>query len=132
VLTVFSVTATLFALLAASIGERIPRRFAFTVSFLVCGAPRFIVLALDVPLILLAFATSGVGAGFINPILGALFIERIPRHMLGRVDSLAGALGWAGIPLGGVLAGATVAGIGLAPALVTQASCTSSPPSPPF
>jgi MFS family permease len=120
VLTVFSVTATLFALLAASIGERIPRRLAFTLSFLVCGAPRFIVLALDLPLwvILLAFATSGVGAGFINPILGALFIERIPRHMLGRVDSLAGALGWAGIPLGGVLAGATVAGIGLAPALV--------------
>ena len=97
VLTVFSATATLFALLAASIGERIPRRLAFTLSFLVCGAPRFIVLALDLPLwvILLAFATSGVGAGFINPILGALFIERIPRHMLGRVDSLAGALGWA-------------------------------------
>jgi predicted MFS family arabinose efflux permease len=120
ILTVFSITATVFALLAASIGERIPRRLAFTLSFLVCGAPRFIVLAFDLPLwvILLAFAASGVGAGFINPILGALFIERIPRHMLGRVDSLAGALGWAGIPLGGVLAGAAIAGIGLAPALL--------------
>ncbi|HEY0471371.1 MAG TPA: MFS transporter, partial [Kribbella sp.] len=120
VLTVFSITATAFALVAASVGERIPRRLAFTLSFLVCGAPRFVVLAFDLPLwaVLLAFAASGVGAGFINPILGALFIERIPRHMLGRVDSLAGALGWAGIPLGGVLAGVAIAGIGLAPTLL--------------
>lgn len=120
VLAVFFLAATLFALLAASIGERIPRRLAFTLSFLVCGAPRFVVLAFDLPLwvIIVAFASSGVGAGFINPILGALFIERIPRHMLGRVDSLAGALGWAGIPLGGVLAGAAIVGIGLAPALL--------------
>jgi MFS family permease len=120
VLTVFSITATLFALLAASIGERIPRRLAFTLSFLVCGAPRFIVLAFDLPFwaVLLAFGASGVGAGFINPILGALFLERIPRHLLGRVDSLAGALGWAGIPLGGVLAGAAIAGFGLAPTLL--------------
>ena len=120
ILALFFLTATLFALLAASIGERIPRRLAFTLSFLVCGAPRFVVLAFDLPLwvIVTAFAVSGIGAGFINPILGALFIERIPRHMLGRVDSLAGALGWAGMPLGGVLAGAAIAGIGIAPALL--------------
>lgn len=120
ILALFFLTATAFALLAASIGERIPRRLAFTLSFLVCGAPRFVVLAFDLPLwmIVTAFAVSGIGAGFINPILGALFIERIPRHMLGRVDSLAGALGWAGMPLGGVLAGAAIAIIGLAPALL--------------
>lgn len=119
-LTVFSVTATASALLAAAIGERIPRRSAFTLSFLVCGAPRFAILAFDVPLwlVLLTFAASGAGAGFLNPILGALFIERIPRPMLGRVGSLADALGWAGIPLGGLLAGAAVAGIGLAPAFL--------------
>lgn len=116
----FSIAATAFALLAAAIGERIPRRLAFTLSFLVCGAPRFVVLAFDVPLwlVLVTFAASGAGAGLINPILGALFIERTPRPMLGRVGSLADALGWAGIPLGGVLAGAAVTGIGLAPAFL--------------
>jgi MFS family permease len=120
VLTAFFVTATAFALVAAAVGERIPRRLAFFLSFLICGAPRFIVLALDVPLwtVLLVYAIGGIGGGFINPILGALFIERVPRPMLGRVNSLAEAVGWAGIPLGGVLAGATVAGIGLAPAFM--------------
>ena len=34
--------------------------------------------------------------------------------MLGRVGSLFESMAWAGIPLGGVLAGATIAGIGLA------------------
>ena len=75
---------------------------------------------MDVPLwvVLLVFAIGGIGGGFINPIIGALFIERVPRAMLGRVGSLADSLGWAGVPLGGVLAGAAVAGIGLAPALL--------------
>jgi MFS family permease len=117
VLTAFFVTATAFALVAAAVGERIPRRVAFILSFLICGAPRFVVLALDVPLwvVLVTYAVGGVGGGFINPILGALFIERVPRQMLGRVNSLAESVGWAGIPVGGVLAGATIAGIGLAP-----------------
>ncbi|MDX6281015.1 MAG: hypothetical protein QOH03_2086 [Kribbellaceae bacterium] len=117
VLTAFFITATAFALVAASIGERIPRRTAFILSFLICGAPRFVVLALDVPLwvVLVTYAVAGVGGGFINPVLGALFIERVPRPMLGRVNSLAESVGWAGVPLGGVLAGATIAGIGLTP-----------------
>jgi MFS family permease len=117
VLTAFFITATAFALVAASIGERIPRRTAFILSFLICGAPRFVVLALDVPLwvVLVTYAFAGVGGGFINPVLGALFIERVPRPMLGRVNSLAESVGWAGVPLGGVLAGATIAGIGLTP-----------------
>lgn len=117
VLTAFFITATAFALVAASIGERIPRRTAFILSFLICGAPRFVVLALDVPLwvVLVTYAVGGVGGGFINPVLGALFIERVPRPMLGRVNSLAESVGWAGVPLGGVLAGATIAGIGLTP-----------------
>jgi MFS family permease len=120
VLTAFFVTATAFALLAASIGERIPRRAAFILSFLICGAPRFVVLALDVPLwvVVVTYGLAGVGGGFINPVLGALFIERVPRPMLGRVNSLAESVGWAGVPLGGVLAGVTIAGIGLTPAFL--------------
>ncbi|HEU4945713.1 MAG TPA: MFS transporter [Kribbella sp.] len=134
IMTAFAVFATIFALVAAAIGERIPRRLAFTLGFLVCGAPRFVVLALDVPFwtVLAVVAVGGVGAGFINPILGALFIERIPRAMLGRVSSLAESLGWAGIPLGGILAGAAIAGIGLAPALLAAGAmyllATVSPP----
>lgn len=120
ILTSFGVTATVFALVASAIGDRIPRRLVFIVAFLICGAPRFVVMAYDAPVwaVMAVFAVGGVGAGFINPVLGALFIERIPRHMLGRVNSLAEAVCWTGVPLGGIIAGAAVAGIGLAPAFL--------------
>ncbi|GAA1551290.1 macrolide resistance MFS transporter Mrx(A) [Kribbella lupini] len=120
VLAVFSLSATLFALVAAAIGERVPRKLVFTAAFLICGAPRFLVMAFDSPLwsLMVVCAVAGVGAGFINPVLGALFIERIPRPLLGRVNSLGDALAWTGVPLGGVVAGAAIAGIGMAPALL--------------
>ncbi len=120
VLAVFSLSATLFALVAAAIGERVPRKLVFTAAFLICGAPRFLVMAFDSPLwsLMVVCAVAGVGAGFINPVLGALFIERIPRPLLGRVNSLGDALAWTGVPLGGVVAGVAIAGIGMAPALL--------------
>ena len=112
ILTSFGVTATLFALLASAVGERIPRKLVFTLAFLICGAPRFVVMAYDAPVwaLMAVYAVGGVGAGFINPVLGALFIERIPRQMLGRVNSLAEAVCWTGVPLGGIVAGAAIAG----------------------
>jgi predicted MFS family arabinose efflux permease len=75
ILTSFGVTATLFALLASAIGERIPRKLVFTLAFLICGAPRFVVMAYDAPVwaLMAVYAVGGVGAGFINPVLGALF-----------------------------------------------------------
>ncbi len=120
ILTAFGVTATLFALVASAVGDRIPRKLVFTLAFLICGAPRFVVMAFDAPVwaVMAVYAVAGVGAGFINPVLGALFIERIPRPLLGRVNSLADAVCWTGVPLGGVVAGAAIAGIGLAPALL--------------
>ncbi|MGW6282274.1 MFS transporter [Kribbella sp. NPDC055071] len=120
ILTAFGVTATLFALVASAVGDRLPRKLTFTLAFLICGAPRFIVLAVGAPLwaVVAVYAVGGIGAGFINPVLGALFIERIPREMLGRVSSLAEAVAWVGVPLGGIAAGAAIAGIGLAPALL--------------
>ncbi|WP_112242711.1 MFS transporter [Kribbella monticola] len=120
ILLSFGITATLFALLASAIGDKIPRKVVFTLAFLICGAPRFVLLAFDAPVwsVMLVYAIGGVGAGFINPVLGALFLERTPRHMLGRVGSLTNAIAWTGVPLGGVVAGAAIAGIGLVPALL--------------
>ncbi|MGC4940937.1 MFS transporter [Kribbella sp. DT2] len=123
-LAVFSLFATVFALVAAAIGDKVPRKLVFTAAFLICGAPRFLVMAFDSPLwaLLVVCAVGGIGAGFINPVLGALFIERIPRPLLGRVNSLGDALAWTGVPLGGVVAGAAIAGIGMAPALLAAAA----------
>lgn len=89
--------------------------------FLLAGAPRFLVLAFDAPLwaVLAVFAVTGFGAGFVNPVLGAVLVERVPRRMLGRVNALGDSLAWAGIPLGGLLAGAAVTAVGLVPVLLT-------------
>lgn len=120
ILLSFGITATLFALLASAIGDKLPRKVVFTVAFLICGAPRFVLLAFDAPVwsVMLVYAIGGIGAGFINPVLGALFLERIPRPMLGRVSSLTNAIAWTGVPLGGIVAGTAIAGIGLVPALL--------------
>lgn len=120
ILTSFGVTATLFALLASAIGDRIPRKLVFTVAFLIAGAPRFVAMATDAPLwtLMAVYAVGGIGAGFINPVLGAIQLERIPSHLRGRVNSLSNAVCWTGVPLGGLVAGGAVAAIGLAPALL--------------
>ncbi|WP_329003160.1 MFS transporter [Kribbella sp. NBC_00709] len=120
ILTAFGVTATAFALLASAIGDRIPRKLIFTLAFLIAGAPRFVAMATDSPVwvLMAVYAVAGIGAGFINPVLGAIRVERIPSHLLGRVNSLSNAACWTGVPLGGVVAGVGIAAIGLAPALL--------------
>ncbi|MCU7821179.1 MFS transporter [Kitasatospora sp. DSM 101779] len=117
----FSVTAAVAAVLAAAYGERVPRRAAFLAGFFLGGVPRFAAMALGAPMwcVVGLALVGGFGSGFINPILSAVFVERIPRDLLGRVSSLAEAAAWAGMPLGGILAGSAIAAAGLAPVLVT-------------
>ncbi|MFE7528633.1 MFS transporter [Kitasatospora sp. NPDC057542] len=117
---VMGATAVVGSLIAAAVASRLPRRTVFFTGFLLCGAPRFLVLALGAPmwLVLTVVAISGFGSGFLNPIIGAVLFERVPRHLLGRVHALGDSLAWAGIPLGGLVAGAAVALVGLIPSLI--------------
>ncbi|MGW0208690.1 MFS transporter [Streptomyces sp. NPDC003233] len=110
------------SLIAAMAAHRLPRRAVFFTGFLLAGAPRFLILAADAPLgaVLTVFAISGFGSGFLNPVLGAILFERVPRRMLGRVNALGDSLAWAGVPLGGLLAGAAVAAVGLVPVLLAS------------
>ncbi|MFD9004185.1 MFS transporter [Streptomyces sp. NPDC059582] len=118
--SVMGAAAVAGSLIAAAAAHRLRRRVVVLTGFLLAGAPRFLILAFDAPLgaVLAVFAVSGFGAGFINPVLGAVLFERVPRRMLGRVNALGDSLAWAGIPLGGLLAGAAVATAGLAPVLL--------------
>jgi MFS family permease len=74
----------------------------------------------DVPLALVftTMAIGGFASGFLNPIVSAVLFERIPKPMVGRVSSMATALGWSLIPFGGVFGGALISGIGLPAALL--------------
>ncbi|MER6977637.1 MFS transporter [Streptomyces carpinensis] len=108
------------SLIAAMAAHRLRRRMVFFTGFLLAGAPRFLILASHAPMwaVLAVFAVSGFGAGFVNPVLGAVLFERVPRRLLGRVNALGDSLAWAGIPLGGLIAGAVVSAVGLAPVLL--------------
>ena len=114
------ISAICGSLIAAVVAHRLPRRLVFFTAFLLAGAPRYLVLASGAPLwtVYVVFAVGGFGAGFLNPILGAIMYERIPQRMLGRVGALSDSLAWAGMPLGGLIAGGLVVLLGIVPALV--------------
>jgi MFS family permease len=116
----FSGASAVGSLLAAAYAERLPRYATYLVCFLVTGLPRFAIMAFDTPLwSVLAFAVvGGFAAGFLNPILGAVIYERVPDHLVGRVTSLSTACCFALMPLGGLVGGFLVGGIGLAAAML--------------
>lgn len=107
------------SLVATTMAGRFSRRTAYLAGFILAGAPRYLALAVGAPLwvIIGSNIVAGLGSGFINPTIDAVFFERVPRNLIGRVGSLANALAWAGLPVGGVVGGAAVAALGVAPAL---------------
>ena len=117
---VFGGGSALGAICAAAWAVRLPRYRVYLLAFLICGAPRYLALAWDNPLwlVLPVAAVSGFGAGFINPVLGAVIFERIPQPLVGRVTSLTTALAFALMPLGGLLGGVLVSGFGLTVAML--------------
>ncbi len=117
---VFSTAAVLGSVVAATVAERLPRFWTYLIAFLLGGLPKFVALALGIPLagVLAVAVIGGFAVGFINPILSAVIYERIPAHLIGRVTSLQNSLCWAGIPFGGIIGGLLVTRIGLSPALL--------------
>jgi MFS family permease len=61
---------------------------------------------------------ASMGAGPLNPILGAVQFERIPRTMRGRVGGAIGAGAWSAMPLGMLLGGVLTEQIGVQPMLL--------------
>ena len=108
-------------------GERLPRFKVYLVGFFIGGVPRFVALAVGAPLwvVLVVGFVGGCAAGFLNPILGAVLFERIPKPLMGRVSSMNIAMSWSLIPFGGLLGGIAVTAIGLSPALLRSARRTS-------
>ncbi|KQR31365.1 MFS transporter [Curtobacterium sp. Leaf154] len=112
---VFGGAAFLGSVAFGYVAHRVPRRVVFALCFVLAGGPSLVVpaLGLGLPWMLASAALSGLAAGSINPILGAVELERIPEHMRARVFGLLGAGAWAGIPVGGLLAGLAADGVGV-------------------
>ena len=116
----FAGASAIGSLVAAAYGDRLPRYVTYLVCFLVTGLPRFVIMAVDTPLwgILAFCVVAGCASGFLNPILGAVIYERVPEHLIGRVSSLSTACCFALMPLGGLVGGFLVGGVGLAAAML--------------
>ena len=115
VLTSMAACSMISSLLASWRGDRLPRRLTYFVAFAIAGPPPFLVLAMDPPLwvVVVTYAISGLASGLLNPMIGAIFFERIPRRLVGRVGALADAVAWAAMPLGGLVASGLIALAGL-------------------
>lgn len=116
----FSVGAVLRNIVTTWLGPRLPRRLTYAVGFLLTGGPRYLALAAATtvsPVLVVAFV-SGLSAGGINPILGAVEYERVPRHLRARVLGALGATAWAGVPVGSLGGGALTSAVGVRTALV--------------
>ncbi|MGW7054978.1 MFS transporter [Streptomyces sp. NPDC054887] len=117
---VFGGSALLGALLYGAVGERFPRRAVFTVAFLLCGLPRFVVAALTDGTVALAvtMAAGGLAAGMLNPVLTTVTYERVPQELRSRVGGVTTAGCELTMPLGGLAAGLLVEQAGLVTALL--------------
>jgi predicted MFS family arabinose efflux permease len=102
------------------VAHRLPsRRLTFLSSFIVAPAVGFGTLAATSPLgVVAAAALAGLIAGPIDPLYETVVQERTPPQMLGRTFGRLTALAYVGIPIGSVLAGVFVEGVGLVPTIV--------------
>jgi MFS family permease len=125
VISVFSAASIVASLTVGGLAERLPRRPVYLIGYLIGGVPRFVVLAIGVPLwaVLAVFAVGGLGSGFINPIIGAVMFDLIPPDLLARVKTLAQAVAWAGIPFGGLVGAGLVTAAGLTGTLWIVGAC---------
>lgn len=98
--------AVIGGLVFAALGHRLPRHATFVAAFVLTGF-RFWVYALYPPVWVLIVVTliTSIGAGPLNPIIGAIEFERIPPQMRGRVFGAITAGAWIAMPLGMLLGG---------------------------
>jgi MFS family permease len=98
--------AVIGALIFSALGPRLPRHTVFVLGFVLTSL-RFFLYAMYPPLwVTLTFVVLfSLGAGPLNPIIGAVEFERIPKNMRGRVGGAISAGAWSAMPLGMLIGG---------------------------
>jgi MFS family permease len=105
--TTFGAGAVIGNIIFTALAPRMPRWALYTGGFLIVGGPRFALLAIHAPSVVIGVygVVCGLAIAAVNPILSAVMYERIPAHLLARVGGLGTAIGYAGMPLGALLGG---------------------------
>jgi MFS family permease len=111
--------AVIGGLIFAAVGHRLPRHATFVAAF-VLTTFRFWVYAAYPSIMVLIGTTliTSIGAGPLNPIIGAVEFERIPPNMRGRVFGAITAGAWLAMPLGMLLGGVLTDRFGTFPMLI--------------
>lgn len=111
----FGAAAFAGSLLFGLVAHRVRRRPVYVFGFLLAGGPSLLAPALgaELPWLIAASLVSGLAAGSLNPIIGAVQLERTPAAVRGRVLGAVSAGCWAGIPLGGLLGGLGASALGV-------------------
>jgi MFS family permease len=111
--------AVIGALIFSAVGLRLPRHAVFVAGFVLTSL-KFFLYALYPPLwVALVFVVIfSMGAGPLNPIIGAVEFERIPRTMRGRVGGAVSAGAWSAMPLGMLIGGVLTEQLGVRPMLL--------------
>lgn len=111
--------AVIGALFFSSFGLGLPRHTVFVFGFVLTSL-RFFVYALYPPLgtLLLFGLIASMGAGPLNPIIGAVEFERVPKDMRGRVGGAIGAGAWSAMPFGMLIGGVLTEQLGVRPMLL--------------
>lgn len=111
--------AVIGGLIFAAVGHRLPRHVTFVAAFVLTGF-KFWVYLLHPPIYVLVASVlfTSMGAGPLNPIIGAVEFERIPSTMRGRVFGAITAGAWIAMPLGMLLGGVLTDRFGTSPLLI--------------
>jgi len=111
--------AVLGGLLYAWIGHRYQRHTVFVIAFIFAGFRFWFYLFHPSILVLIVTGVIfSMGAGPLNPILGAVEFERIPPDMRGRVFGAITAGAWLAMPVGMLLGGVLTEKLGTSSMLI--------------
>lgn len=111
------------ALVYGAVGARLSRWKTYACCFLIATVPPALVFAAGapLPLLLCVQAVAGLASGALNPLIGVVEFERIPARLRVRVMGAGDAGAYAGMPVGGLLAGGLAGSIGLSATMLTFA-----------
>ena len=116
--------AVIGALIYSAMGHRYTRYRVYVWSFIVVALARIPLIFLPPLWIVLATAAIvGLAAGPLNPIMSAVSYSRIPSAMRGRVLGVIRSGAFMAMPLGVLLAGYALEGLGLRLTLIIVVVC---------
>jgi MFS family permease len=114
VLGAFALGGVLGSIAFTALAPKLPQYPTFLVGIAICGAPSLLVLLThQLAAVLVVMVLVGVASAVLNPIFGALQYERVPLDLQTRVFGLVSTIAYAGSPVGAILGGWALAGLGL-------------------